>query len=72
MAHVEPLRGRRRDEGFLAGLRTLDGLLADGHGREPVRVARHPGHDERGPQLRCDEFCSSPGELSEARLRLYG
>ena len=23
-------------------------------------------------KLRCDEFCSSPGELSEARLRLYG
>ena len=23
-------------------------------------------------RLRCDEFCSSPGELSEARLRLYG
>ena len=22
--------------------------------------------------LRCDEFCSSPDELSEARLRLYG
>ena len=23
-------------------------------------------------ELRCDEFCSSPDELSEARLRLYG
>ena len=27
---------------------------------------------QAGHALRCDEFCSSPDELSEARLRLYG
>ncbi len=30
---------------------------------------RRPGERAR---LRCDEFCSSADELSEARLRLYG
>ena len=38
------------------------------HQREHERVEVAPD----GLRLRCDEFCSSPDELSEARLRLYG
>ena len=42
-------------------------------GREGRVVHLHRGVvGRRAVDLRCDEFCSSPDELSEARLRLYG
>ena len=55
-------------------------------GRDPVRAVHEEKaqaeSDPRGQRhaalrrdvdgLRCDEFCSSPDELSEACLRLYG
>jgi len=65
------------DEGDVTNLDTLVVFLcmgnADGTDAVGIPEAAADAQELRSrDHLRCDEFCSSPGELSEARLRLYG
>ena len=58
-AHLEVRAQLRLGRVHMRAVAALDDLVADAQAEGPMH-------------LRCDEFCSSPDELSEARLRLYG